>query len=314
MQLKQSENTEDCNDNDNLEGLSLKKTNIPESPATLEEHQHVMLIMLKELDGVCKQLNIPYTLFAGSLLGAVRHKGFIPWDDDLDVLMMREDYERFLAHAEELLDKDKYYLQREFSDHWPMPFSKLRMNNTTCIEKYHPKDKNVHQGIYIDIFPCDNAGPCSFARVLQFVASKVVIAKALDRRGYDTDSLIKTAFIKLCRLIPEKRLYCFSVSGNHDSKYVHTFYGASRSLKRCVYPRSIFEKRLLLEFEGCSFPCPAGYDKLLKILYGDYNKLPDENVRKSKVHAIMVDTKRAFDPNNDFRDGIVFRVKTRSIR
>lgn len=70
-----------------------------------------MLEMLKEFDRVSVQLNTPYMLFAGTLLGAVRHKGFIPWDDDLDVLMMRDDYEYFLAKSEEFLDTEKYYLQ-----------------------------------------------------------------------------------------------------------------------------------------------------------------------------------------------------------
>ena len=82
-----------------------------------QAHQAALLRLLRELDRVCKQLNIPYVLYAGTLLGAVRHEGFIPWDDDLDILMLREDYRRFLDEAPALLDADTFYLQKEFSGH-----------------------------------------------------------------------------------------------------------------------------------------------------------------------------------------------------
>ena len=152
--------------------------------ATHQSHQRMLWVILKEFDRVCKVLDIPYVLFAGTMLGAVRHKGFIPWDDDLDVMMLREDYDRFLQKADSVLDRKKFFLQKEFSEHWPMFFSKLRLNGTTCLEKYHPRDKKVHQGIYIDIFPCDAALGSEAGRRLQFLASKVVIAKSLDSANY----------------------------------------------------------------------------------------------------------------------------------
>lgn len=117
-------------------------------------HQLVLLEMLKEFDRICRRHDIPYMLFAGTALGAQRHGGFIPWDDDLDVIMLRPAYQRFLEVAESELD-GAYYLQKEFSDHWPMFFSKLRKNGTACMEKFRPKDQLMHQGVYMDIFPCD---------------------------------------------------------------------------------------------------------------------------------------------------------------
>lgn len=147
------------------------------------QHQRSMKILLDEFDRICNILQIPYVLFAGTLLGAVRHKGFIPWDDDLDVIMLRKDYERFLQGAPQHLDQQRFYLQKEFGEHWPMFFSKLRLNGTTCLETFHPKDTRMHQGIYIDIFPCDDAAKTHLGRYAQFLSSRVVVAKSLGR-GY----------------------------------------------------------------------------------------------------------------------------------
>ena len=158
-----------------------------ESGSSLTGHQTVLLELWHVLDEICRRNQIPYQLFAGSALGAVRHQGIIPWDDDLDVVMLREDYNRFMDVAESELDANRYFLQREFTEHWPMFFSKLRKNNTACIERFVPKDPQLHMGIYIDIFPCDNLADNPIKRKLQFLASKVVIAKSLEERGYLTD-------------------------------------------------------------------------------------------------------------------------------
>ena len=93
--------------------------------ASLKEHQEVLLELLKEFDRVCRKNNIKYILFAGTALGAVRHHGFIPWDDDLDVALLRSDYEKLMS-LDSTEWNDAYYLQREYSEHWPMYFSKLR--------------------------------------------------------------------------------------------------------------------------------------------------------------------------------------------
>lgn len=142
-------------------------------------HQSLLLEMLKDIDTVCRKHRISYQLFAGTALGAVRHHGFIPWDDDADIIMPRREYTRFFQEAAGDFDEALYFVQQEHSAHWPMPYSKLRRNNTTCIEKFHPKDRSTHQGVYVDIFPCDNLSDCALIRRAQFIASKIVIAKGL---------------------------------------------------------------------------------------------------------------------------------------
>lgn len=282
--------------------------------ATLADHQAALLRLLVEFDRVCKVLNIPYVLYAGTLLGAVRHEGFIPWDDDLDVLMLREDYHRFLAEAPGVLDTDTFYLQKEFSEHWPLFFSKLRLNGTACLEKIHPKDPQMHQGVYIDVFPCDNARKTELGRRFQFAASKVVIAKALDKRGYDTDSRAKKLFMALCRLFPQKPFLRAVQRGNADGDKVHTFLAGARSYGKNVIPRRFLTERCEVTFEGGTYPAPADYDACLRMLYGDYMKLPPPEERVCKEHAILVDTEHSYEEYADYRQGMTFEVYTRSIR
>ena len=282
--------------------------------ASLREHQKALLTLLEEFDRVCKQLKIPYVLFAGTMLGAVRHKGIIPWDDDLDILMMRRDYNRFLNEAETVLNKDRFFLQKEFSEHWPMFFSKLRLNNTACIEKYHPKDSETHQGIYIDLFPCDNAFNNGFGRKLQFLASKVVIAKSLSERGYETDSKKKKAFICLCKILPRSLFLKLTQSGSEKSEYVHTFLGAASSFQKNIYSRKCFDEIIEFEFEGKEYPISAKYDELLTTMYGDYMKLPPPEERTVKQHAVLVDLERSYEEYKDYHKNLEFDVYTRSIR
>lgn len=280
-----------------------------------KEHQKMLFSMLCDIDALCRKYNIPYMLFSGTALGAVRHKGFIPWDDDLDILLMRHDYERLLCVAEAELDRDTYFVQREFGEHWPMQFSKLRLNGTTCMEKYHPKDKKVHQGVYIDIFPCDNLADNALMRKLQFAASKVIIAKSLYARGYETKSLAKKAFMQLCRVIPRAPLYRFCIRRKDaDSQMVHSFFAAARKYGKNIYPREWMTELEELPFEGGTFPVSAHYDELLKKLYGDYSVLPKPEERVCKQHAAILDLNRPYTEYIEAQSEMSFENLTRSIR
>jgi lipopolysaccharide cholinephosphotransferase len=278
------------------------------------EHKQALIVILKEFDRVCKMIGVPYILFAGSMLGAVRHQGFIPWDDDIDVLMLRKDYERLLSEAHNFLNAEKFFLQKEFSEHWPLFFSKLRLNNTACIEKYHPKDPKIHQGVYIDIFPCDNAAGTELGRRIQFFASKVVIAKALDRRGYVTGSKKKKAFIGVCRLLPMKPFWRVVTRGRDDSRLVHSFFAAASKYSRNIYPREYIGQTVSAAFEDGEYPISKHYDSLLKILYGDYMQLPPPEQRVIKQHAVLIDLNNSYEMYPDYHKDIDFEVLTQSVR
>lgn len=281
----------------------------------MTEHQQMMLEMLKEIDRICRKHKIPYQLYAGTALGAVRHQGFIPWDDDVDVIMLRKDYEQLLRIAEQELDQETYTLQKEFSRNWPMFFSKLRRNGTTCYERYVPNDPAMHQGVYVDIFPCDSLSERKIVQWLQFAASKIIIAKSLDQRGYITDDWKKKWFILLCRLMPKKLFYGFAIRKNQmSSEMVHGFFAGASAFKKSVFPRKWLEESILLPFEGELFPVSKEYDKLLIRLYGDYQTplLPEQ--REMKIHGVLVDLERPYEDYAEQQKTMKFSGYSRSIR
>ena len=281
---------------------------------THDRHQGALLSLLHEFDRVCRSLNISYMLFSGTMLGAVRHEGFIPWDDDVDVLMMRDDYERFLREASAELNEKDFFLQKEFSEHWPMFFSKLRLNNTACLETYHPKDPLMHQGVYMDIFPCDNALRSAIGRKMQFLASKVVIAKSLWRRGYTINDKKKRLFMAMCRFMPMAPFWAIVFSGSARSQYVHTFFGAASRYSKNVYPREYFREMTITTFEDGEFPISTHSHELLTILYGDYMQLPPPEERRIKQHAVLIDLDRPYEEYLEYQKELKFEVLTRSIR
>ena len=283
--------------------------------STLQQHQQALYELLCAFDAVCRKHNIQYMLFAGSALGAVRHGGFIPWDDDLDVVMLRPEYERFMKIAPQELDSGRFFVQEEFGPHWPMFFSKLRLNGTACLERYIPKDPETHQGVYMDIFPCDNLAEGKWLRKVQFYASKIVIAKALGRRGYLTDSMGKKLFMAVCKLIPRKPLWKLVIRRNGgDSAWVHTFFGGASKYEKNIYPRAWFTETVQLPFGDGAFPVSARYDELLTAMYGAYMVMPPEEERGCKVHAELVDVERSYTEYRDWYRTARFKEFSRSIR
>lgn len=283
--------------------------------SNLKEHQAAMKQLMDVFADVCESHDIPYLLYAGTLLGAVRHHGFIPWDDDLDVIMSRDAYERFLRVAPESLNEKIYFLQSEYSPHWPMFFSKLRLNNTACLEKFIPKDSQMHQGVYIDIFPYDNLSDKVPVRWMQFLASKIVIARALRQRGYATRNILKKGAMLISCLFPCEVLHEYVMKRSlPHSKYVHTFFAAASDYKKNVFPRNWFEETVLMPFEGRNYPVSAHYNDMLTVLYGDYMTIPDENERKRKVHNFLVDVEHSYEDYPNYQKEQKFDVYYESIR
>lgn len=269
-------------------------------------HQ-VQLTMLLELDRVCRRLGVAYQLGAGSLLGAVRHGGFLPWDDDIDVVMAREDYQRFLREAPLLLDT-RFVLQTWRSDPgFQGLFAKLRRQDSVFREEFHQHTRQ-HHGIYIDIFPFDPVWPESWwwrlllavvLRIHKFVGQLQKLAgdgnvdplrggqpawkrrlRALVHPGLDAlpASLwmaIQEGLMRSLALVPSGQVVCLVSGSLHWER-----------LQSLARPAAEFEQTVRLSFEGWSFPVTAAYHQALTRLYGDYRRLPPPE-RQMPGHPVV---------------------------
>lgn len=270
-------------------------TGNPES-IELRKLQLVELDILKELDRVCRKLQLRYWLFSGTLLGAVRHKGFIPWDDDVDVIMFREDYERLQRDAPGILNKE-YFLQTQKSDPGcPIFHAKLRNSQTTFIET-PVSSRKMNHGIYIDIFPMDgvpnNRWVRFFGWILISAIGKVALLKSIPIKK---DNLLFQLVINLVKFVPISwgtlfRLYsslCKMVDINQSVLIAFSTWPTD-PLNHIVYPKDWFDDSILLSFENNQFPVPIKYDLILKHLYGEYMNLPSMENRMPHHDAIIID-------------------------
>lgn len=267
--------------------------------------QMIELEMLIELDRICRKYDIQYFLLAGTVLGAIRHKGFIPWDDDIDVGMMRDEYERFIRICPQELDS-KYFLQTYKSDpNYPCLFAKLRKNGTTFIEKEVAKI-NMHHGIYIDIFPIDNIPNGDFSRLfhkcLLFLLEAIRISRtpALCLGSRAIVRVLATILHPFSRMVSKRltdnieNFIATMYNGKHTECVGTIFaFGILEYTTRITVKRDYFSFPCKLKFEGYSFPVPGMWDEYLTHLYKDYLKLPPDEQRVPP-HMMIVNTHKDY--------------------
>lgn len=246
----------------------------------LEDIQKVMLTMMEDIDRVCNENGIRYVLDSGTMLGAIRHKGFIPWDDDLDVIMPRDDYEKFIEIANDKLKKEYKIECTENTREYPFDFGKVRAVNTIYREPDTAK-LNINHGIYIDVFPMDYVD-LSNIKKLERIRRKVSIYKML--RVMKLGVATPESKHKLFMLLPLKFInyrikkcmkYNFKRKGAKLQKLCH--YGPNKP----PIDISIFNETLRVPFEDKVFTIPKDYDSFLKGRYGDYMTLPPEEQRQA---------------------------------
>lgn len=257
----------------------------------LRKLQHAQLSILIEFARVCEENRLTYFLDGGTLLGAVRHKGFIPWDDDVDVGMPREDYDKFATIAEKVLP-DNLFWQSYFTDsNYPNAFGKIRLRNTVFDEIIY-EDTNIRSGIFIDILPFDNFPDKRWQQVHQgirvelykhllLMKDRVKPWKGMMGKRRLLKELEYIIFIPLSSILSHTWLV-----NNYDKclkKYngLYTKWVKEPDLRyaKVIVPSSCITDFIELEFEGHSFSCPKDYDAFLRQLYGDYMQLPPENQR-----------------------------------
>lgn len=258
---------------------------------TLVKLHHVELEILNEIDKICKNNNIEYFLIGGTLLGAIRHKGFIPWDDDLDIAMTRDNYEKFINIAIDELD-NKYFLENyKTNPDCYFPFTKIRKNNTIMDEKATSHIDN-HKGIFVDIFPFDNLeNKDSFLTLLRVLLIRSITETVFVKKGvyksffkYCNHPLISLCFsIFSCKkLFNMQEKMC--IKDDDSSKYYASLIGAYAFKKECFLKKELFPLTIAT-FEGKEYFVFKNYDEFLRSVYGDYLKMPPKEKRVN--HSAM---------------------------
>lgn len=268
---------------------------------TINRLKELELEIIKDIDEICKTNNIKYFLVGGTLLGAIRHKGFIPWDDDIDIGMMRDDYNKLLEILSEDNNnkKNKYFVQNYYTDiEYPRYITKIRLNGTVFLEG-SVKNYNMHHGVFIDIFPLDRIKDKN-EKMLDFrsaLSKKIMILKSIRNGHFKHKNKYKKNIAILMRpftfLLPLKFYnkvidFIYGYQNSKDCRYVTNF-SSQYGWRKQTFPIEVYGEGTYLEFEGHQFMAPAKWEAVLKSLYGDYMKLPPEEKRNSGHDVVQID-------------------------
>lgn len=261
---------------------------------TLRKVQMVLLEIAKEIKRVCDENGILYFLDSGTLLGAIRHQGFIPWDDDFDMGMMRSEFEKFCEIAPKAL-REPFFLQTWKNDsNLAIPFAKVRKRGTVYLED--KASRELENGFYVDIFPYDNAPTNNKEELMRQLAvyERVLLMKChykpwqehgrtnLKKRvGYIPYQLL-SALVSRDRLISEYEKKVFSVS---KSEELYIQFGSSTGF---FIPSVAFGEGRMQRFEDTEFRCPKDSELYLHSIYGDYMQLPPVDQRENRHQIIDI--------------------------
>ncbi|MCQ2576991.1 MAG: LicD family protein [Treponema sp.] len=282
-------------DDYNAQKEETRKNNIASQKAVNLQELHGTLLKVQDyIHETCGKNELNYLLSAGSVLGAVRHKDFIPWDDDLDIMVLREDFDRFGKIF--LQDSNPNFIYQEALVDYPLYFSKVRMNNTAFIERggWRKRWTYIHQGAYVDVFPMDYAAKSDFRFKLQYIFSRLLTAQSLNIRGYKNASLKKKVVMQISMLFyPFRNAMHSYVTGvkKEDARGLCDFYGTGKQL----FALDIFDEPVMLPFGDRTYPCPKNPEAYLKAMYGNWQSLPPEKDREYKIHAQL------FSSTTDYR-------------
>ena len=261
----------------------------------LKRMQKISLEMLIEVDRICRKCNISYELDGGTLLGAVRHKGFIPWDDDCDVRMMQSEYERFREACRTELDRERFFLQDYYTDrNYRWGYSKL-LRKGTDFRRVGQDMLKMHRGVFMDIFNCVNMPEGRMKRELFNKACFVVRKLGYAPLGAENEqnSMIRLLY-KVLAKIPISVVHAGyemlnSIAPSKPTKLVRVP-GWHHTQEDEGYLRRWMDERCELEFEGHMFYAPKDYDGYLRMEYGDdYMTPPPVEKQSPDIMASYLD-------------------------
>lgn len=254
----------------------------------LKNHQ---LDILKEIDRVCKKHNITYFLAYGTLLGAVRHKGFIPWDDDIDIMMPYSELLKFEKVINDL--GDSYFYQSPKTDsEYHLSINRVRKNDTLLVESYF-KNKNCHKGVFVDIYPMYGADMIKRKEQVNYAMRRALYLFNTPAKNSGFVMRLGTTLLLASKSNRKKKklvdyyfnkMNCINYS---DASHVVCL-DSNRRVMATEYRKECFLDVIHMPFEDILAPVPCGYDEILKHYYGDYMTLPKEEDRQFHHNYINI--------------------------
>lgn len=266
---------------------------------TLKEIQSVILTIIKDIDIFCRENNITYYLMSGSALGAMRHKGFIPWDDDLDIFMTVGNYKKFLKLFSQKAPKDerfkKYFLQRENTKEWPLFLSRVCLKGTTMISDEFKYNMKQHHTVFVDIMCLYSAPASEPAHFMQYVASQLLRVNALALCNFPNKNIIKRIALQVSKIIvnPVTRPWLIKYVHKYEhkrTKLVGHYFGRAR-YKQTSFPRKYLGKPRYVPFEDTELPVFEHVEEYLTARFGPkWMEMPSQKTRDQyPVHGNFVD-------------------------
>lgn len=266
---------------------------------TTKEVQVKILETMTYVDALCRQHGIDYYIMGGTAIGAVRHGGFIPWDDDLDIFMTPANYEKFKSVF--TCEKDERFALQEWRlGSSLMEYAKVRMNGTAFIEANFKDRADMHHGVYVDIMILHRCPKNRLAKSLLFLCSRFVMAQGLSERNWKPKTRGQAIALKIVRMLPKHFMsaFCFRQIYKYDNQqledYEYCYFLTKSGFERSIYPKVIFDKPVEVPFENTRLLGPTDIHGYLKIRFGDYMKLPPENEREAAAHAEIVDLEKDY--------------------
>lgn len=246
---------------------------------SLDELKSIELDIMKKIHAFCEKHGLTYYLAYGTMIGAIRHDGFIPWDDDIDIFMPREDYDKFL----ELFVREQDSLKLAVVNHTTKPYlgramSKVIDNRTRLIEMEYKNDDEI--GVFVDVFPLDGLPEGSLQKKIHMFKCKLLSKIFYTKKEIKKKSVLDKLILLLSSPFNEKLIIDCLVKNMKKYKY-------SECKEVIVYaahyyrimPKTMFAQKVLHPFEDAMFYIHNGYDELLRMIYGDYMQLPPEKDR-----------------------------------
>lgn len=254
----------------------------------LKDLQNVILNIAAYIDNLCQEYGINYRLMGGSALGAKRHGGFIPWDDDLDIFMTPSEYEQFRNVFNKSGDHKNFTLQELGADNGMLITAKLRLNNSYYEEEV-VKGWKIHQGVYVDIFILHTCPDNKLAQYWQYIWAKYLIIKGLANKPYNRRKGIIGKVVKGFRILPKRFLLGFGLKQVYRWRDMETeqycnFLGKAL-FKNGKYLQTDFAQTKRVPFETIKLNVAVGLEHFLTTRFGDYMQIPSPERIKYEQHA-----------------------------